>query len=86
MSLDRLDALATGLKQLPSTLKRALNEVVQDNAYVLELDNQHQLEEGLDSNNRDITPEYTDFTIDKKQEAGQPYDRAASWPRCAVRK
>jgi hypothetical protein len=75
MSLDRLDAMATALKQLPSTLSRALNEVVQDNAYVLELDNQAQLEEGLDSNNRDITPEYTPFTVQEKQEAGQPYDR-----------
>ncbi len=75
MSIARFDALAAALKKLPVTLSATVVEVVRDNAYVLELDNQEQLQEGLDASNRDITPEYTFFTIEEKEQKGQPTDR-----------
>jgi hypothetical protein len=75
MSIARLDALAAALKKLPAALNTTVVEVVRDNAYILELDNQQQLEEGLDANGRDITPEYTFFTIEEKEKKGQPTDR-----------
>ncbi|TPG66071.1 hypothetical protein [Hymenobacter nivis] len=75
MSLARLDAIAAALKALPRLLSAATVQVVSDNTGVLELDNIHQLEEGLDADGRDITPEYTPFTVELKQEKGQPSDR-----------
>lgn len=75
MSLERLDALAAGLKQLPKLLATTLDQVVRDNATQFELDNLEQLDEGLDARGRDITPEYTPFTVQEKQEKGQPTDR-----------
>ncbi|MGI4871387.1 MAG: hypothetical protein ACRYFX_09430 [Janthinobacterium lividum] len=75
MSLARLDSLTAGLKRLPALLTATVGQVVQENAYVLELDNQHQLEEGLDTNGRDIGPEYTVTTVEIKKEKGQDADR-----------
>lgn len=72
---DRLDELARVLKSLPAKLTAATVQVAEDNAVVLELANQQQLEQGLDSTGRDITPEYTAFTVQEKQEKGQPVDR-----------
>ena len=71
MSLARLDALATALKQLPKQLTAAVGQVVADNAGVLELDNIQQLEEGLDADGRAITPAYTFATVAIKKEKGQ---------------
>lgn len=70
MVLDRLDNLARALKSLPDLLTYATEQVVQDNAFLLELENQQQLEAGLDSQDRPITPEYAPLTRLLKQEAG----------------
>jgi hypothetical protein len=75
MSLARLDAIAKGLKSLPKVLERTVGEVVADNAYVLELDNQQQLEAGLDAEGLLIEPPYTGTTREIKKQKGQPTDR-----------
>lgn len=71
MITDRLDALATALKRLPGALTAATVNVVTDNAYILELDNQQQLEAGLDADGRTIEPAYTFATVRIKEEKGQ---------------
>lgn len=75
MSLARLDALATALKSLPRVLTATVGEVVRANGHVLEDANTAQLAEGLDADNRDITPEYAPLTVEIKQAKGQPTDR-----------
>lgn len=75
MSLARLDALAAGLKSLPQVLTATVGEVVRANGHVLEDANTAQLAEGLDADNRDITPEYAPLTVEIKQVKGQPTDR-----------
>jgi hypothetical protein len=75
MSLSRLDKLATALKSLPRVLTATVGEVVRANGHVLEDANTAQLGEGLDADNRDITPEYAPLTVEIKQAKGQPSDR-----------
>lgn len=75
MSLARLDALAVALKSLPHTLTATVGEVVRANGHVLEDANTAQLAEGLDADNRDITPEYAPLTVEIKGQKGQPTDR-----------
>jgi hypothetical protein len=70
MVTDRLDNLARALKALPDLLTYATEQVVQDNAFLLELENQQQLAAGLDSQDRPITPDYAPLTRLLKQEAG----------------
>lgn len=72
MNLARLDALATALKSLPQVLTATVGEVVRANGHVLEDANTAQLAEGLDADNRDITPEYAPLTVEIKQMKGQP--------------
>lgn len=72
---DDLDRLAAALQALPAHLLDTTEQVLQDNTFLLELENQQQLEAGLDSNDRPITPDYAPLTRLLKQEAGQPYDR-----------
>jgi hypothetical protein len=75
MSLERLDALAAGLKQLPQLLATTVDEVVRDNVAVFELDNQEQLAAGLDATGQRIEPPYTGTTRELKKQKGQPSDR-----------
>lgn len=70
MVADRLDRLAAALRALPQQLAQATEVGLQDNAFLLELDNQQQLEAGLDSNDRPITPAYAPLTRLLKQEQG----------------
>lgn len=75
MSLTRLDAIAAALERLPDVLTAAVPDVVRDNAFLLELENQQQLEAGLNKDGHSIRPEYSYLTVLYKQEAGEPYDR-----------
>jgi hypothetical protein len=75
MSLERIEALAAGLKALPKQLEATLNQVVRDNATEFELDNIAQLEAGLDAEGEEITPAYARATVKLKQQKGQPADR-----------
>jgi hypothetical protein len=75
MSLARLDALAAALKALPRTLTATVGDVVRAHGHVLEDANTAQLADGLDADNRDITPEYAPLTVEIKKEKGQPSDR-----------
>lgn len=75
MSLERLDALAAGLKRLPQVLATTLEQVVRDNATEFELDNLEQLEAGLDATGQRIEPPYTGTTREIKKQKGQPTDR-----------
>ena len=72
MSLARLDAIAAALKSLPRVLTATVGEVVRAQGHVLEDANTAQLSEGLDADNRDITPEYAPLTVEIKQAKGQP--------------
>ena len=75
MSLDRLDQLATALRQLPQTLAVATEQVVRQNVAFLEDANTAQLAAGLDSDGQAIGPEYAPLTVAIKQLKGQPTDR-----------
>lgn len=75
MSLERLEALAAGLKAVPQQLARSVDEVVRDNASEFELDNIEQLAAGLDAEGEEITPAYARATVKLKQAKGQPADR-----------
>jgi hypothetical protein len=75
MSLERIEALAAGLKALPKQLASTVDQVVRDNATEFELDNIEQLEAGLDAAGEEITPAYARATVKLKQQKGQPTDR-----------
>jgi hypothetical protein len=75
MSLERIEALAAGLKALPKQLARTVDEVVRDNATEFELDNIEQLEAGRDATGQRIEPPYTGTTRELKKQKGQPSDR-----------
>lgn len=75
MSLERLDALAAGLKRLPQLLSATVDQVVHDNATEFELDNIAQLEAGVDATGQRIEPPYTGTTRELKKQKGQPTDR-----------
>lgn len=74
MIADRLDALARALNSLPARLTATVLEVAQANNYVIEDANAAQLEAGLDADGRQITPEYTELTVDIKTAKGQVTD------------
>lgn len=71
-----LAALALNLAALNRELiLQFAREVIEENRPLLEDMNALQLKEGLRSDGSDITPFYTPFTIQLKQEKGQPTDR-----------
>lgn len=58
-----------------ASITEGLLEIVRDNDhYAIDL-NIAQMEEGKDSKDRPIVPEYTETTVEYKKLAQQPYDR-----------
>lgn len=56
-------------------LTKLTGDAMEDNeSKIVEL-NREQLSEGKDSKGYDITPKYTAFTVMKKMEKGQPFDK-----------
>lgn len=74
--MGRLRDLSKKLKSVTvESQERDLLKIVADNApYAVDL-NIEQMMEGLDSEGKPISPPYTPFTVEIKEEKGQPSDR-----------
>lgn len=63
----------------PINVYRLVSESILENEGKIVNLNKQQLYSGYDANEKFITPEYTDYTIEKKIEKGQPFDRVTTY-------